>query len=82
MAFTFQMVVTTGSGRTVGILETRKLKATTLADAKVEADRRVRRLRHPAFAAIEILDDTGTVIARRPITPAGRVAPTLWVMLR
>jgi hypothetical protein len=82
MSFTFQMVVTTGSGRTVGILETRKLKATTLADAKVEADRRVRRLRHPAFAAIEILDDTGAVIARRPITPAGRVAPTLWVMLR
>jgi hypothetical protein len=65
MAFTLQMVVTTGTGRTVGILETRKLNATTLADAKLEADRRVRRLRH-AFAAIEILDDRGTVVARRP----------------
>jgi hypothetical protein len=65
MAFTLQMVVTTGTGRTVGILETRRLNATTLADAKLEADRRVRRLRHPAFAAIEILDDRGTVVARR-----------------
>lgn len=59
------VVVTTGSGRTVGILETRPLRATTLADAKVEADRRVRRLRHRAFAAVEILDDSGTVVARR-----------------
>jgi hypothetical protein len=67
MAFTLQMVVTTGTGRTVGILETRRLNATTLVDAKLEADRRVRRLRHPAFAAIEILDDRGTVVARRNI---------------
>ena len=65
LAFTLQMVVTTGTGRTVGILETRRLNATTLADAKLEADRRVRRLRHAAFAAVEILDDRGTVVARR-----------------
>ena len=65
MAFTLQMVVTTGTGRTVGILETRRFNATTLVDAKLEADRRVRRLRHPAFAAIEILDAHGTVVARR-----------------
>ena len=34
MAFTLQMVVTTGTGRTVGILETRRFNATTLVDAK------------------------------------------------
>ena len=66
MAFTLRMVVVDGCGRTVAIVETRRLRATALSDARTEADRHSRRAREPVQPnAFEIVDPDGTVVARR-----------------
>jgi hypothetical protein len=59
------MVATNTAGNTVAILDTRRLRATTLAEAKIEASRRQRAVRQLAGHVLEIVDDNGAVLTRR-----------------
>ena len=64
-AFTARIVATSAAGDTVAILETRRLGAKTLAGAKVEVNRRRHAAKHLPRHVLEIVDDNGTVLARR-----------------
>jgi len=58
-------VTTSAAGDTVDILATRRLGAKTLAGAKVEVNRRRHAAKHLPRHVLEIVDDNGTVLARR-----------------
>jgi uncharacterized protein with ACT and thioredoxin-like domain len=65
MAFTLRMVVVDSFGKSVAIVETRRLTAVLLSGAKKEADRHSRRIRNIKATGLEIVDQNGTVVARR-----------------
>jgi hypothetical protein len=70
------MVVLGEGGKTVVIVETRPLRANTLSDAKAEADRKSRlQVERATFNGLEILDETGTVVARRRYAGKNFYAP-------
>jgi hypothetical protein len=76
MALTVRMIVTNATGDPVAILGTRRLRAKTLRDAKVEANRRQRALNHLAPNMLEIFDDSGEILTRR--RHSGKHAQTSW----
>ena len=76
MAFTVRLLATNATGDTVAILDTRRLGAKTLAEAKVEANRRQRALNHLAPNVLEIFDDSGEILTSR--RHLGKHAQTTW----
>ena len=76
MAFTVRLLATNVTGDPVAILDTRRLGAKTLREAKVEANRRQRALNHLAPNMLEIFDDSGEILTRRP--HLGKHAQTTW----
>src|SRR5215207_10086761 len=65
MVFTARRVATNTAGETVAILATRRLGATTLAEAKIEASRRQRAVKQLAQHVLEIVDESGAVLTGR-----------------
>jgi hypothetical protein len=76
MAFTVRLLATNATGDTVAILDTRRLGAKTLREAKIEASRRQRALKYLAPNMLEIFDDTGEILTRR--RHLGKHAQTSW----
>jgi hypothetical protein len=76
MAFTVRLLATNATGDAVAILDTRRLVAKTLREAKVEANRRQRALNHLAPNMLEIFDDSGEILTRR--RHSGKRAQTTW----
>jgi hypothetical protein len=52
-------------GKSVAVVETRRLSAQLLSDATAEADRHSRRVRKVQPTGLEIVDQNGNVVARR-----------------
>jgi hypothetical protein len=65
MGFTLRMVVLEATGRPGIILETRRLKARTVEEAKVEADSSPWNIGEIQPTGFEILDGDGVIVARR-----------------
>ena len=76
MAFTVRLLATNATGDMVAILDTRRLGAKTLREAKVEANRRQRALNHLAPNMLEIFDDSGEILTRR--RHSGKHTQTSW----
>ena len=76
MAFTLRMVVVGEGGKAVVVVETRRLSAKTVSDAKTEADSKPWVVdERISFNSLEIVDQTGAVVARRRYAGKNIYAP-------
>ena len=75
MGFTLRMVVLGATGRPGIILETRRLKARTVEEAKLEADRSPWDIGEIQPTGFEIIDSDGVTVARRRYMGKGVYVP-------